>query len=218
VGHKAATRQATARRVRAQRISAPERRELLLEAAEEVFGSRGYGGATLADVAARAGVTKSLVYRHFESKAELYVGLLEARAAEVIGAVSAAVAEPASTEGRFRAGVEAFFDALERRPFSRRLLFRDPEADPEVAAAYDRVHAAAADALSRALAADRSLLRGDADRGQALELLAYVLKTGLNGLAAWWFANPEIDRDTLVQRAMQLMWPGVEQLRSEGRA
>ena len=43
MGHKAATRQATARRVRAQRISAPERRELLLQAAEEVFASHGYG-------------------------------------------------------------------------------------------------------------------------------------------------------------------------------
>src|SRR2546430_16905119 len=84
------------------------------------------------------------VRRRFESKAELYGGLLEARAAEGIGAVSAAVAEPASTEGRFRAGVEAFFEALERRPFSRRLPFRDPEADAQGAAAYDRGHAPAA--------------------------------------------------------------------------
>ena len=212
MGHKEATR---ARPRAARRIPAPERRELLLNAAAEEFAEGGYAGARLADVAARAGVTKSLVYRHFDSKAELYVGLLESRAAEVIAAVSAAVREEGSTEERFRAGVEAFFAALDRQPFSRRLLFRDPEADPDVAAAYDRVHAAAADALARALAADESLLQGDPDRGQALELLAYVLKTSLNGLAGWWFANPDVPRETLVERAMQLMWPGVEQLRIE---
>jgi AcrR family transcriptional regulator len=200
---------------RARRIPAAERRELLLNAADEEFAERGYAGARLVDVAARAGVTKSLVYRHFDSKAELYVGLLESRAAEVIAEVSAAVRKAGSTEQRFRAGVEAFFAALDRRPFSRRLLFRDPEADPDVAAAYDRVHAAAADALARALAADKSMLRGDPDRAQALELLAYVLKTTLNGLAGWWFANPDVPRETLVERAMQMMWPGVEQLRTE---
>src|SRR5207253_4349557 len=90
---------------RTRRIPAAERRELLLNAAAEEFAERGYSGAKLADVAARAGVTKSLVYRHFDSKADLYVGLLESRAAEVIAAVSAAVREEGSTEERFRAGV-----------------------------------------------------------------------------------------------------------------
>ena len=181
----------------------------------EVFADRGYRGATLSEVAERAGVTKALVYKHFASKAELYVLLLEQQASELMEVVAASVRPSAAPEERLRAGVDAFLAAVERRPFARKLLFRDPEADAEVAAAYDRVHARATVALARGLAADEEMLRGDPHREQALELLAQVLKAGLNGLAAWWLAHPEVTRDALLERAMQLLWPGLRELSGE---
>ncbi len=198
-------------------MGAAQRRALLLDAAVAVFAERGYSGATLADVAARAGVTKPIVYRHFASKDALYVLLLEEHAAELVATVSRAVAGAAGGPAeQVRAGVAAFLAAVERRPFTRRLLFRDPEAGPEVVAAHARVHAEATAALAAALASDEALLRGDPGRGEALEMLAHVLQTSLNGVAAWWFAHPEVPREDVVERAMQLLWPGLRELREEG--
>lgn len=62
----------------------PERRrrqtrDYLLQAAAEVFAERGFHGASLDDVAARAGFSKGAVYWHFKSKEDLFLALLEHR-------------------------------------------------------------------------------------------------------------------------------------------
>ena len=49
-----------------------EVRERMLAAAEAVFGELGYGGATMAAVAARAGVSTGNLYRYFSSKNDLF--------------------------------------------------------------------------------------------------------------------------------------------------
>ena len=58
------------------RLARPERRDLVLRAGGEEFGRRGYAEARIEDIARAAGVTKPIVYRHFESKKGLYLALL----------------------------------------------------------------------------------------------------------------------------------------------
>jgi AcrR family transcriptional regulator len=53
-------------------------REYLLEAAAQVFAEQGFHGATLDEVAARAGFTKGAVYSNFKSKDDLFLALIEA--------------------------------------------------------------------------------------------------------------------------------------------
>ncbi|MDX3538527.1 ScbR family autoregulator-binding transcription factor [Streptomyces sp. MB09-01] len=57
-------------------------RRAILEAAAAVFDERGYDAATIADILARAGVTKGALYFHFSSKQELAQGVLEEQFAE----------------------------------------------------------------------------------------------------------------------------------------
>jgi AcrR family transcriptional regulator len=52
-------------------------REYLLQAAGQVFAERGFHGATLDEVAARAGYTKGAVYSNFKNKDDLFLALLE---------------------------------------------------------------------------------------------------------------------------------------------
>ncbi|SOB78911.1 ScbR family autoregulator-binding transcription factor [Streptomyces sp. 1331.2] len=54
-------------------------RRLILEAAATVFDERGYEGATIGEVVARAGVTRGAVYFHFASKRELARGVVAER-------------------------------------------------------------------------------------------------------------------------------------------
>lgn len=58
----------------ARRTRDPEaKRAAILEAAREVFGERGFTGATIREIARRAGVTHGLVMLHFESKERLFL-------------------------------------------------------------------------------------------------------------------------------------------------
>src|SRR5258708_3485290 len=54
------------------RRSTAEVQRLILEAATGVFGRKGYGQTTTDDIAAEAGVARSVMFRHFTSKAELF--------------------------------------------------------------------------------------------------------------------------------------------------
>lgn len=59
------------------RLPAAKRREQLLDVAAELFATRGYAGATTAQIAKEAGVTEPIIYRHFKSKRDLFVALIE---------------------------------------------------------------------------------------------------------------------------------------------
>lgn len=61
------------------------KRSAILDGARIVFLSRGFGLATMDDVAVAAGVGKQTVYRHFKSKEALFVGLVNSMCAQVGG-------------------------------------------------------------------------------------------------------------------------------------
>lgn len=50
-------------------------RALLVEAAEEVFARKGFGAASLDDIAEAAGYTKGAIYKHFSAKEELFLAV-----------------------------------------------------------------------------------------------------------------------------------------------
>lgn len=113
-----------------QRLPRAERREQILAAATEAFARGGFGGTGLEDVAAEAGVTRVILYRHFESKADLYRAVLD-RARANLGD---AVGPPDYTEQI----VDALLVAAVRDPSAFRLLFSHAAREPEFRADADR--------------------------------------------------------------------------------
>jgi len=59
------------------RLPAAQRREQLLDTAVTLFAEKGYGGATTAELARAAGVTEPIIYRHFKSKKDLFVAVID---------------------------------------------------------------------------------------------------------------------------------------------
>ena len=55
-----------------KRLTAAARRQMILDAARDVFLESGLNGARLRDIADRVGITEAYLYRHFASKADLY--------------------------------------------------------------------------------------------------------------------------------------------------
>jgi TetR/AcrR family transcriptional regulator len=61
------------------RMPGTDRRRQLLEVAVEVFARQGFGGTKTKDIAAAAGVSEAILFRHFASKEDLYHAILDAK-------------------------------------------------------------------------------------------------------------------------------------------
>jgi AcrR family transcriptional regulator len=68
------------------------RRDRILAAAVEVFGTDGYLGTSTRQIAAAAGLKHSLLFYHFSSKSELYLSAFNLQIAELSGALDAIIA------------------------------------------------------------------------------------------------------------------------------
>ncbi|MEL7484670.1 MAG: helix-turn-helix domain-containing protein [Planctomycetota bacterium] len=67
-----------------KRLPAEARRAQLLDVAAGLFADRGYARSTTAEIAKAAGVTEPVIYRHFESKRDLFVALVEQTAEQTL--------------------------------------------------------------------------------------------------------------------------------------
>lgn len=82
------------------RMAAAERREQLLDVAADLFASQGYARTTTAQLAKAAGVTEPIIYRHFASKRDLFVALIERTGEQTLTQWEADLAEEADPADR----------------------------------------------------------------------------------------------------------------------
>jgi AcrR family transcriptional regulator len=92
------------------------KRELILDAAREVFAAEGLEGASLRAIATRAGYTPAALYFHFESKEAIYAEVLRGSLAALGGAVDEAVAKTRGPRQKLRAAAMAFFRFYAENP------------------------------------------------------------------------------------------------------
>ncbi len=64
------------------RMSGDERRMQILQIAIKLFSQKGFRGATTKEIAAAAGISEAMVFRHFATKHELYHAILDFKACE----------------------------------------------------------------------------------------------------------------------------------------
>ena len=205
----AATGSATRRR-----MPAADRREAILAAALDVFARGGYHETSLESVAARAGISKALIYEHFASKRELHRALLDRYVHELLATVLEATggAEPGAE--RLRAGADAFLRFVESNRDAWRMVFRNV-ADPELASWLDRLREEVALAIEAIMTADAPA-ELVADAPGEIEMVAHQLSGAVQALATWWDAHREVPRERVLETLMDFAWVGLERL-SEGR-
>src|SRR5688572_29321322 len=106
-------RQANGPAATKRRMRGPERRAQLLDVARTMFHRHGFHSVTMDTVAKEAGVTKPILYDHFPSKRELYVGLLEEDIDSLRKRVHAALEDSPGNRERIRASIQAYFDFVD---------------------------------------------------------------------------------------------------------
>lgn len=172
-----------------RRLAAAERRRLIEDAATQLFAERGYVATTIDDIVAAAGVTKPILYRHFESKQDLVMTLLQRHRDELAAAPLDALLTSADRPfaERLDAMLEAWFGYVEAHPFVR-LLLHDSSGDTEVAALVEELH-------DRQRAADVALLREFVPHIPERELipLGEIIRSSLSALGLWRLNHPDTD-------------------------
>lgn len=102
----------------------PERRRALIAAAARAFARGGYSATNLEDVATEAGVSRVLIYRHFDSKTELYEAIVD----EVSDQLREATGHPNHLT---ESSLQALIAVARDNPDGFRLFFRQSAQEPD---------------------------------------------------------------------------------------
>lgn len=187
------------------RLPRTQRRESLLAAAREVFVETGYHAAAMDEIAARAGVTKPVLYQHFGSKRDLYLAVLDNGMDHFMETVATALKSTEDNRARVTATIDAYLRFISHEEGAYRLVFQSDLVNaPDVRERVHRVNDRSADLVSDVIAADTGLSKSE----------ALLLAHGLLGLAEqasmhWLTQGRGMDRSTAAHLLSALAWRGI---------
>lgn len=185
------------------------RRAEFVEAALRALDEHGPDLA-MEDVAAAAGVTKPVLYRHFEDKADLYVALGQRGTELLFSRLIPAINAELAPVPRIRMALNAFFSVIEEHPNLYRLLARGgtvgKPADADVVAEDKELIATALTALL----GDYMRMFG-MDSGAA-EPWAYGIVGMVQNTGEWWLDRRSMGRDSVVEYLTQIIWAAIDGL------
>ena len=187
-----------------KRLSAQERRARIIQAAISAFAHDGYDATTMDSIAARAEITKPVLYDHFPSKQALFLALLQFIRDGLLARGKAIAQDGGDPEQKFRCSIDAFLEFIEQAPDAARVLLAVPAGDPVAAKVSREVQAGASAGIAALLAEvmpDRTSwqVRGSAE----------FLKEGLHAIAVWWLDNPGPSREQIVDIVFAVAWQGL---------
>ena len=184
---------------RSQRLPADERRATILAAAGPLFARDGYAATRIDDIAAAAGVTKPIIYRHFASKKALYAALLRKHRDDLPTFLDRV--DPAAAPGEAVISIlEHWLDYVRENRHAWVMIFRDSSGDAEIRALRDDVNLRAREVLAGFIS----------DRGvrippEQVEPTAELLSMGLAGMVLWWIDHPEVPKPVIVAVAARVI-------------
>lgn len=199
------------RRHRPGRMPRAARSEQLLELADRLFAERGFHGASMDELARRAGVSKPVIYDHFGSKEQLFAACVR-RTGEVLGdRVDLAVLGESDPLARMRAGSLAYFRFLEERRLSWTVLFDGEARDSRFSAEAALIRRRQSDLMIRLMAESAGTAPGQESHVR-LEAMTLALGGAYEALSLWWSEHPEVPPEELTEWLLDLIWPGIERL------
>ena len=112
------------KKITAVRLSASARRTQLIEIARAIFAQHGYEATSVEEIAARAKVSKPIVYEHFGGKEGLYAVVVDREVEHIVGRIVDAMSTGSPRERLERAAL-AFLTYVQERPDGFAVLLRD---------------------------------------------------------------------------------------------
>jgi AcrR family transcriptional regulator len=191
---------------RPTRMPRQERRTQLLDAAREVFTTKGYHASAMDDIADGAGVSKPVLYQHFSSKLDLYLALLDQSCESLVAIVQQAVDSTEHNADRVVAAMGAFYEFVSSASGEFRFVFEsDLTGDGSVQKRLWRVNEDIADRIAEVIEDDTALPPAQA------KLLA-ISMVGLAQVSArYWVSSDSapLPLELAKQLVSSLAWRGI---------
>ncbi|MCS0635702.1 TetR/AcrR family transcriptional regulator [Streptomyces sp. LP05-1] len=206
-----------------QQRAADRRRRELLEAADRVVLRDG-PGASMNAIAAEAGITKPILYRHFGDKSGLYRALATRHTDALLAALRDALDAPADRRRRVESTLDTYLAAIEARPQVYRFLMHPADGTAGTAGADGTDSTGGTEGTERGFDIGRhsapvlrrmgeelgQVIAERVDPGSGGEALARVWGHGIVGMmhaaGDWWLGERPCSRAELVRALADLLW------------
>src|SRR3954449_2932777 len=185
-------------------MTAAERREQLIAIARRLFAERGFDGTSIEEIAARAEVSKPVVYEHFGGKEGLYAVVVDREVRRLLTMV-----QDALTAGHPRMLLEqaafALLDYIEQSSDGFRILVRDSPVGSS-SGSFVSIIGDVASRVEYILAAEFEGRGFDAD---AAPMYAQMLVGMVGTTGQWWLDNRGPSKEHVAAHLVNLAWHGL---------
>lgn len=193
---------------RGTRLPRSARRAQLLDAAQQVFVTRGYHAAGMDEIADRAGVSKPVLYQHFPGKLDLYLALLDEANDTLCDAILAALDSTTDNKQRVVATMEAYFEFVSAEGAPHRLVFEsDLTNDPQVRSRAEHVDRVCSAAVARLVQENAAV-----PEQEALLLAMAVVGMGRSSARFWLAQGRSVPLQEAARLVAALAWRGIAAL------
>lgn len=197
-------------RVRRKRMTGKERRQQLLGIGRELFAERGYDASSVEEIAARAGVSKPVVYEHFGGKEGIYAVVVDREMRTLLDMMGEAL-----TADHARSKIEKAALALLRYVEENTTGFRVLTRDSHVASGTGSFASLINDIASQV---EHIMVAEFEERGYD-PALAPMYAQALVGMWAltgqWWLEVRKPRRDVVAAHLVNLAWNGLSSLEAK---
>lgn len=191
-------------------MTAAERREQLIEIARTVFAEKGFDGASVEEIAARAEVSKPVIYEHFGGKEGLYAVVVDREVRQLLGMMREAL-----TSGSPRLLLEqaaiALLDYIEQSSEGFRILVRDSPLG-SASGSYVSIMGDIATRVEGILV-DEFKKRGFDAKAAPMYSQMLVGMVGTTG--QWWLDTRKPAKEVVAANLVNLAWNGLSGLEAK---
>jgi AcrR family transcriptional regulator len=194
------------------RLTASARRTQLIEIARVVFAKRGYEATSVEEIAARAKVSKPIVYEHFGGKEGLYAVLVDREMDFVVTRIAAAISEGTPRE-RVERAVLAFLTYVRDHPDGFVVLSRDAP----VRLAHGGMSSLLNDVAERVADVFATTFKKAGYDAKSAPIYAHALVGMVTFVGQWWTETRKPPVEEVASHIAALAWMGLRHLPKKPR-
>jgi AcrR family transcriptional regulator len=197
-----------ARRDGRARMTGKERREQLLDVGRSLFAQKGFDATSVEEIAAKAGVSKPVVYEHFGGKEGLYAVVVDREMSALLDAITGALTSSGRPRELLERAAFALLDYIDSSTDGFRILVRDSPIGSETGSFVSII----GDIASRVEYILEEEFRSRGFDAKYAPMYAQMLVGMVGTTGQWWLDARQPGKKEVAAHLVNLAWNGLSGL------